>query len=115
MFSLSIDLIYFFKINFSLVFIFGLFGLPKILIDHARPFYDNRFGLKYEKEKTISSFTNWWVQEKKRNDVPDFVNIVYGHTHYLNYLDEKQIRGENIDFYLMKLKKKEELQKRNQY
>ncbi len=98
-----------YRVDKSVVLIFLLFGIPKLIIDHARSLYSRCTELRYKRQKTISSFTKWWKEFTKGKNLPSNMNIVYGHTHFLNYIspseEQPSKRGE-LDFYLMKLKER---------
>ncbi|MFQ6119216.1 MAG: hypothetical protein ACE5KE_04920 [Methanosarcinales archaeon] len=99
------------NIDFYFILIFLFLSSPKIIIDCARPFYNYFFGLRYKKKETIKKFIEWWEKSYKNKRVPENSNVVYGHTHFLNYinLQEEEIKKnpEMYDFYLQKLKKKD--------
>jgi len=103
------------RINNHFVFMLGFISLPKILIDWARPIHNYFSGkLKYKKRETIENFTKWWKRVSEGTNVSENINVVYGHTHFLNYINlqeeerEKKFkkRPELYDFYQTKLRKR---------
>lgn len=63
-----------------------LLTLPRIYMDIGRRFWNWIVGMRYKKQETITRFTYWWEKCVKRKKVPEHVNVVYGHTHFLNYI-----------------------------
>jgi len=84
--------------------LFGLLGLPKLIIGCARSLYNKNTGLKYEKQKTRKAFKEWWEKYKQKRKIEESVNVVYGHTHFLNYLPAPEIDKTMYEFYEDKLK-----------
>jgi UDP-2,3-diacylglucosamine pyrophosphatase LpxH len=98
-----------YRIDTSVVLILLLFGIPKLIIDYARSLYNRCAELRYKRQKTISSFTKWWKGFRRGKNLPPNMNVIYGHTHFLNYISpsgEQPSRRDELDFYLMKLKEK---------
>lgn len=89
---------------FYTTLIFGLLGLPKLIIDHARSLYNKKTGLRYKKQKTKESFEDWWKKFKQKRKIEENVNVVYGHTHFLNYIPAPEIDKTMYEFYEDKLK-----------
>ena len=61
-------------------------SIPWIGTSGARPFWAKISGMKYRKEETIKSFSHWWKKLSDSEELPENVNVVYGHTHFLNYI-----------------------------
>jgi UDP-2,3-diacylglucosamine pyrophosphatase LpxH len=69
-----------------------LLTIPWICTSLARRIWNYCFGVKYKKYETMRNFTKWWKKAFKDIKVPENINVVYGHTHYLNFL----LQEENI-------------------
>lgn len=67
-----------------------LLTLPWIYMTAGRRVWSFFSGVKYKKEETIKNFTSWWKKFTKDHELPDDINVVYGHTHYLNLLLQKE-------------------------
>ncbi|KYK36135.1 MAG: metallophosphoesterase [Theionarchaea archaeon] len=63
-----------------------LLTIPRIYLDIGRPIWDRLVGMRYKKRDTVDNFTKWWKKFISSKKVPQKVNVVYGHTHYLNYM-----------------------------
>jgi hypothetical protein len=65
-----------------------LFGLsvPFIGTYGARPLWNMMSGMRYRKEETLKRFIRWWDNTAADHSLPENVNVVYGHTHFLNYI-----------------------------
>jgi len=101
----------------EIVVLLLLLTIPKIYMTFGRRFWSWFSGVKYKKHETIEKFVEWWNDKiiNKKYEIPENVNVVYGHTHFLNYvnLQEEELqkrfekRPELYEFYLTKLRKKE--------
>jgi len=58
-----------YRIDKSVVLIFLLFGIPKLIIDYARSLYNRCAELRYKRQETISSFAKWWKEFTKGKDM----------------------------------------------
>ncbi|MBU6996941.1 MAG: metallophosphoesterase [Theionarchaea archaeon] len=65
--------------------LFGL-SLPWISTCVARPVWNHVVGMKYREEETVKSFIRWWRKVLSSESFPENVNVVYAHTHFLNYI-----------------------------
>jgi hypothetical protein len=61
-------------------------SLPWISTCVARPVWNHLAGMKYREEETVRSFMQWWKRVLKSESLPENVNVVYAHTHFLNYI-----------------------------
>ncbi|MBU7015106.1 MAG: metallophosphoesterase [Theionarchaea archaeon] len=65
--------------------LFGL-SLPWIGTSIARPIWSRVVGMRYREEETVKSFIQWWKRVLSSESLPENVNVVYAHTHFLNYI-----------------------------
>ncbi len=89
-----------------------LLTIPRIYMNCGRRIWDRIVGMKYKKQQTIDSFTKWWKKTITSKKLPQNINVVYGHTHYLNYLDPEIVYEEEFSrtlhkFYTGKLEERE--------
>lgn len=90
-----------------------LLTLPRIYMDIGRRMWDRFVGMRYKKRDAINNFTRWWKKFIGSKKVPQKVNVVYGHTHYLNYITpdlqmvEEGPHGELHQLYKEKLVQRE--------
>ncbi|MGD2249681.1 MAG: hypothetical protein PVF58_14835 [Candidatus Methanofastidiosia archaeon] len=94
--------------------VFGLLlllSIPRILVDYARRFWDLIVGMRYQKRETIANFVKWWKKFTNNLTLPENINVVYGHTHFLNYIpspkQEKTLHKTLLHGHLHALYKKE--------
>lgn len=78
--------------TFGLLF---LLTLPRIFMDIGRPLWNWAVGTTYKKRETVINFTRWWEKFLKTEPLPENVNVVYGHTHFLNYIPSPNRNHEN--------------------
>ena len=64
--------------------------LPWIYMSAGRRVWSFLSGVKYKKQQTIKNFSSWWQKFTRNHELPDDINVVYGHTHYLNLLFQKE-------------------------
>ncbi|MCD6467517.1 MAG: hypothetical protein J7L10_06330, partial [Methanomicrobia archaeon] len=77
---------------------------PKLYMTFGRRFWSWFSGVKYKKHETIDNFTKWWKLFIGNNKVPENLNVVYGHTHFLNYIPKKKTDAKMYQFYMDKLR-----------
>jgi UDP-2,3-diacylglucosamine pyrophosphatase LpxH len=100
--NLFIDFL-FFEMNLDLTFIkspspwwmiiiiMGIFSLPRGLVSVARPIWNKIFKTRYKRDKAIKGFFDWWNSfSKNRECKAKMLNIVYGHTHILDFITDKR-------------------------
>ncbi len=101
-----------FRISLLLFFL----SIPYLGIRVARPFWSFLTGMRYRKEETLKTFAHWW-EKTVTPAFPENVNVVYGHTHFLNYIPspkhEKMVEEKGITLGDMHAKYKTELDKKN--
>ncbi len=89
-----------------------LLTLPRIYMDIGRRLWNWIVGMRYKKQETITNFMHWWKKfvssksksknksesksKSKSKPVPENLAVVYGHTHYLNYLPSHYAPGEDM-------------------
>ncbi len=61
-------------------------SLPWIGTSIARPFWNQVAGMRYREDETVKSFMHWWNNIANPKLLPENVNVVYGHTHFLNFI-----------------------------
>jgi hypothetical protein len=61
-------------------------SLPWIGTSIARPFWNQVAGMRYREEGTVKRFIHWWNHILNPGSLPENVNVVYGHTHFLNFV-----------------------------
>jgi predicted phosphodiesterase len=44
-------------------------------------------GLRYNRDLALKGFVKWWTKVRQSRGIPDDVGIVFGHTHYLDWLE----------------------------
>jgi hypothetical protein len=64
----------------------------------ARRVWNYFSGVKYKKHEIMENFTKWWKEAFRNREIPENINVVYGHTHYLNFLlqEENIMKREDI-------------------
>ena len=87
------DIRIFFLGDIRIVALLGLLTVPRFYMSIGRRIWNWLSGVKYKKQETIKNFTKWWKGIIKDRDMPENINVVYGHTHYLNFL----LQEENIE------------------
>lgn len=82
-------------------------GLPRIIISVARPLFNKIKSRKYDRKGAIEGFGGWWSGRAcgllkgfsfGRQRPKQHVNVVYGHTHLTDIIDDKDmapVLGEN--------------------
>ncbi len=71
--------------------IMGIFSLPRGLVSIARPIWNKIFKTRYNREKAINGFFDWWNDFSKNKECKaEMLNVVYGHTHILDFITEKR-------------------------
>lgn len=102
--------------TFRISVLLFLLSLPYLGMHAARPLWSFMAGMRYRKEETIKAFAHWW----EKIVTPDFcehVNVVYGHTHFLNYMPspkhEKMVKEKGITLGDIHARYKKELDKKN--
>jgi len=88
----------------EIVVLLLLLTIPKIYMTFGRRFWSWFSGVKYKKHETIDNFTKWWKLFIGDNKVPENLNVVYGHTHFLNYIPKKKTDAKMYQFYMDKLR-----------
>ncbi|MBU7017563.1 MAG: metallophosphoesterase [Theionarchaea archaeon] len=61
-------------------------SIPWIGTSVARPFWNQVAGMRYREEETVKSFMYWWNHNLNPELLSENVNVVYGHTHFLNFI-----------------------------
>ncbi|MCK4310186.1 MAG: metallophosphoesterase [Methanomicrobia archaeon] len=91
----------------QLLYLLFVLTIPKLYMTLGRWLWIRFSGVRYKKQETIDNFTKWWKKFIKNKEIPENLNVVYGHTHFLNYIPAKKIDNETYDFYIQKLKKRD--------
>lgn len=69
----------------------GLFSLPRLIVSVARPLWNRIRSTRYNRIKAVKGFLDWWnTFLKTRHCDSKILNIVYGHTHKLDYISIQQ-------------------------
>jgi UDP-2,3-diacylglucosamine pyrophosphatase LpxH len=63
-----------------------LLTIPRIYMDFGRRLWDLTVGARYKKLETVIHFVRWWKRFMNKKTPPHNLNVVYGHTHFLNYI-----------------------------
>ena len=93
LFSLSVDLS---SIRSSFLWgiftiIMGVFSLPRLIVSVARPLWNRIRSTRYNRIKAVKGFLDWWKAfSRRRRCDSKMLNIVYGHTHKLDYISIRQ-------------------------
>ena len=67
--------------------ILGLLSIPRIITSIARPCWNMLHKPKYERERALDGFLDWWKRFSKGKTIEHGrLNVVYGHTHLLDIL-----------------------------
>ncbi len=78
----------------------GLLGFPRIFTSIARPLWNKVKSRKYDRIGAIEGFAGWWSGRAcgllkgfshGRDGPAENVNVVYGHTHLADIIDEKDM------------------------
>lgn len=98
--------------------VFGLLlllSIPRIYTDYGRRLWDLIVGMRYQKRETVANFVKWWKKFTNNLTLPENINVVYGHTHFLNYipspkhekaLDKNMLHGPLHTLYKKELSKR---------
>ncbi|MBU7048226.1 MAG: metallophosphoesterase [Theionarchaea archaeon] len=70
----------------SIFWLLFALSLPWIGTSIARPFWNQVAGMRYREDETVKSFMHWWNNIANPELLPENVNVVYGHTHFLNFI-----------------------------
>ena len=91
-----------------------LLTLPRIYMAYGKRLWDLAVGTRYKETQTIANFVRWWERCTKSRKVPQHLNVVYGHTHYLNYIPtpnhkrmDEMLKSRLHEKYKKELKKRE--------
>lgn len=101
--------------DFRICVLLFFLSIPYLGMRVARPFWTFVTGMRYRKEETLKSFARWW-EKIVTPAFPENVNVVYGHTHFLNYIPspkhEKMVEEKGIILGDMRNRYKKELDKK---
>ncbi|HYS74037.1 MAG TPA: metallophosphoesterase [Thermoplasmata archaeon] len=64
-----------------------LLAFPRLYMKVARPLYDKLAGKKYRRSRTLRGFSSWWKQFRQTLELTNDLGIVFGHTHYLDWIE----------------------------
>lgn len=91
----------------EIIILLFFLSIPKLYMWIARPCWEKINRVKYKRDESIKNFIRWWGKFIKNMEIPDNTNVVYGHTHFLNYINlrDDRYRGSNrmYNFYQRKL------------
>ncbi|MBU7046863.1 MAG: metallophosphoesterase [Theionarchaea archaeon] len=90
-----------------------LLTIPRIYMDVGRRVWNRIVGMRYKEEETVTNFVNWWDKFVKNQNVSEYMNVVYGHTHHLNYLFRPEGKPEEISSWRLYQEYEEKLTKKN--
>ena len=74
-------------INWSMVLGLPLFWFPRIYMRFGARSWRRLGGLRYNREAALKGFVLWWAKICRKPGIPQEVGVVYGHTHYLDWLE----------------------------
>ena len=64
-----------------------LLAFPRLYMKVARPLYDRLAGKKYQRSRTLRGFASWWKEFRGFLEPTSDLGIVFGHTHYLDWIE----------------------------
>ena len=64
-----------------------LFWLPRLYMRIGWRWWRLVGGLRYNRDLALKGFVKWWAKLHKSPAIPQDVGIVFGHTHYLDWLE----------------------------
>jgi UDP-2,3-diacylglucosamine pyrophosphatase LpxH len=71
--------------------VMGVFSVPRLIVSVARPLWNRIRSTRYNRIKAVKGFLDWWKAfSKSRRCDSKMLNIVYGHTHKLDYISIRQ-------------------------
>ena len=92
--------------NNQLLYLLFALSIPKLYMGFGRWLWSHISGVRYNKEETRRNFKKWWKKFREKRKIKESVNVVYGHTHFLNYIPAPEIDRTMYEFYQDKLKKR---------
>jgi UDP-2,3-diacylglucosamine pyrophosphatase LpxH len=64
-----------------------LFWFPRIYMRFGARSWRRIGGLRYNRDAALKGFVKWWAKVCHMKGIPRDVGVVYGHTHYLDWLE----------------------------
>ena len=64
-----------------------LFWLPRLYMRIGWRSWRLVGGLRYNRDLALKGFDKWWAKVRQSKGIPKDVGIVFGHTHYLDWLE----------------------------
>jgi len=64
-----------------------LFWLPRLYMRIGWRSWRRFGGLRYNRDLALKGFVKWWAKVRQSKGIPKDVGIVFGHTHYLDWLE----------------------------
>jgi len=92
--------------NNQLLYLLFALSIPKLYMSFGRRLWSHISGVRYNKEETRRNFKKWWKKFREKRKIKENVNVVYGHTHFLNYIPAPEIDRTMYEFYQDMLKKR---------
>ena len=92
--------------NNQLLYLLFALSIPKLYMSFGRRLWSHISGVRYNKEETRRNFKKWWKKFREKRKIKESVNVVYGHTHFLNYIPAPEIDRTMYEFYQDMLKKR---------
>jgi predicted phosphodiesterase len=74
-------------VDWFLILVLPLFWLPRLYMRIAWRSWRVLGGLRYNRDLALRGFIGWWAKVRQRKGIPKDVGIVFGHTHYLDWLE----------------------------
>lgn len=74
-------------VDWAMVLGLPLFWFPRAYMRFGARSWRRLGGLRYNRDASLKGFVAWWAKMCRRPEIPRDVGVVYGHTHYLDWLE----------------------------
>lgn len=74
-------------VEWPLILGLPLFWLPRLYMRIGWRSWRMLGGLRYNRDLALKGFVKWWAKVHRSKGIPKDVGIVFGHTHYLDWLE----------------------------
>jgi len=74
-------------VDWFLILGLPLFWLPRLYMKIGWRSWRTIGGLRYNRDLALKGFVKWWAKVHQNRGIPEDVGIVFGHTHYLDWLE----------------------------
>jgi len=75
------------SVDWFLILGLPLFWFPRLYMRIGWRSWRRISGLRYNRDLALKGFVRWWAKVRQSKAIPKNVGIVFGHTHYLDWLE----------------------------